>query len=372
MTDGEREEGAAPEKELSFDEILGSSLSDSYDAAQALPDDAGAAADKPARDDNRDDKGRFTAQQKAADEAAAAGKADPAAAQNKPNPDQGQTTTAAPGADPASEPPASWSAAEKAIWPTLPPDARAIIARREADFAAGIAQKAQGSKAYEALESVIGPRRKALAATYGSAENAVAQLFKLSDFAEEQPAEFAKWFLQQRGLDPRQIFADANPDAGQKQQPGAAQGQPPEIAAVLSEVAQLKQDLVRAVNEPIVRKAQSELAEFEKDPANVHYTAVKADMAHILQNSGDDSMTYKQAYDAACWANPTIRAQLLESERKAAIEASSKASAEAAAKAKSAAGVRFSSSGAANGARPGPRSIDQSLSEAYDRAQGAA
>ena len=83
-------------------------------------------------------------------------------------------------------------------------------------------------------------------------------------------------------------------------------------------------------------------------------------------------MTYKQAYDAACWSDPTIRPQLIESERKAAIEASSKASAEAAAKAKSAAGARFSSSGAGNGTKPGPRAIDQTLSDAYDRAVGAA
>ncbi len=371
MIDGE-DEG----KELSLDDILGSAINgDAYDAAQDSAEGAETAAPAsgaPASQDNRDPAtGRFTAQQKAAADAAAG----TARAAGAPNTDQGQTQTAAPGADPASEPPASWSAAEKALWPTLPPDVRAVLARREADFAKGLEQKAQALKPYETLEQVIGPRRQALAATYGSAENAVAQLFKLSDFADQQPAQFAAWFLQSRGLDPRQVFnlpaSSGEPQPGNGAEPPAN----PEIAAIREKQAQLERELEEARYAPFRERAHTDLAKFEADAATKapHYQnpQVKSEMMQILASARRD-ISYEEAYEQAVWSIPELRSQLIADREKAAVEAQAKAAAEAAAKAKSAASPRFSSAGAAHAVRAGKGSIDQTMERVWERMEGAA
>lgn len=371
MTDQEIE-GAAPEKSL--DEILGSSLSDAYEAAASLPDDD---AGQP-----RNERGQWAPKGQAAeakDTSQAAPDAPAAAPAAKPNTVEGQTSAAAPGTDPASEPPASLTAAEKALWPTLSPEVRSLIARREADFAKGIEQKAQGLKAYEGFEAIIGPRRQALAATYGSAENAISQLFKLSDFADQSPAEFAKWFLQARGLDPRTVFGGAANPAPQPGQQGhgadPATGLPPEIAAVRAEVDSLKHQLVQAMNAPIISKAQSDLQRFEAEAPTKfqHYATpgVKEAMAVALQN-GPDDMTYEQAYERVIWSMPEIRQQLIESERQAALKAQTEEAAKAAAEARRKAGPQLRSVGAPAEMRASASSIDQTLSEAYDRLTGAA
>lgn len=358
-------------EEKSLDAILTESLGASYDAAEATPEpvdagqgDTGKTDAAPVTGQQRDDHGRFkTNTGEAAVETA------PAA----PNTDQGQTQAAAPGTDPASAPPASWSAAEKAIWPTLPPDVRATIARREADFAKGIEQKARG---YEALDQVLAPRRVGLAAEYGSVENAVSTLFKLSDFAAQDKPGFVKWFCQAHGLDPQQIFAGAPAD-GVAPQPGQ-DGQPaasPELAAVRAELESLKNDMVRAVQAPVIAKAQTELQKFEAEAAtkSPHYAnpQVKSEMARVLASSQSD-LTFEQAYDRVVWSMPELRQQLLDTERKTAVEAQSKAAADAAKKARHSAGPQLRAAGTPGEVRAVAHTIDQTLSEVYDRSQGVA
>lgn len=366
----DRDTESEVETELSLDDILGAGLEEAHDAFTEAETGAGGAATPVASTGDRDEQGRF----KARGDGSGDGTAKAGETGDKIT-DQG--TKAGDGAavqGPPSDAPASWSAAAKAHWKTLPPDVQAEAHRREADFAKGIEQKSQAGKPNEALEQIIGPRRNALAATYGSPENAVAQLFKLSDFADAEPGKFADWFLRQRGIDPVKLFAGAAAGAqpGNGQQPGeAAQGAlPPDIAAAIDRVERSQEQFIEQyVNGPIKARAQSELTKFEADPKNVHYGAVKQDMARILAGAADD-MTYEQAYDTACWANPTIRQQLLETERQTAIAKKTEEAAKVAATAKKVTGARFSPATPSK-MKPTTGNIDQTMNEVYDRMNGA-
>lgn len=373
MIDGEKE------TEKSLDEILGSSLGEAYDAASAaddgappLAEGAGATADT----DNRDPAtGRFTARQGDA----------PAAGATAQIPGQG---AAAPGSKPAdgaapamapSDVPASWSDALKPHWATLPPELKAFLQTREADFARGIEQKTQ---AFKPISDVIEPRREALSRAYGSVENGIKELLDLSDFAVGRPADFAKWFVHQHRLNPQELFTGAPQGASQ---PGAGQvshdgGQPDaQTAAVDARIHDLESRFIQAINAPILEKAKTDLEKFEGEAATKypHWSnpqvknAVRAALLDADQR-GDDTLTYEGAYERVIWSIPEIRQQLIEKERSAAVEARAKEAADAAKKARGVAGPQLKSVGSPSDLRGAPRSIDATMSEVYDRITGAA
>lgn len=364
-------EGAEPEPELSLDDILSAGLNEAHDALEEREGPEPAAGTQAERD--RDEQGRFKAREaEKAAAAAAPAKTDPKITDQGTKPADGAASAQA--ASP-SDAPASWSAAAKAHWKTLPPDVQAEAHRREAEFAKGIEQKSQG---YQALESVIGPKRQMLQQVYGSVENGITELLGLSDFAVTKPNDFVKWFVHQHRLNPQEIFAmpAAGAQPGNGQQPGeAAQpALPPEIAAAVDRVERSQQQFVETyVNGPIKAKARSELQQFEADASTKypHYTnpQVKQAMEAALL-SGPDTMTFEDAYDRVIWSMPELRSQLLEAERKAAVEAKAKEAADAAAKARVKTGARFSPAGTPAKVRTAAMSIDQTMNEAYDRVNG--
>jgi hypothetical protein len=370
-------------EEQSIDDILGASLSDAYDAAQTAEpgaDDAAAAAPSaPADGRVRDDQGRFAAK---TDTGEPAQGATAAAAPAAPNTDQGSKPGdgAAPAAAAAlvpSDAPASWSAAEKAHWKTLPPDVQQAIARREAEFAAGIEQKTQG---FKALNDVIAPRSEMLRRTYGTVENGIKELLGLSDYAVTQPADFVKWFVHQHRLNPQELFAGAPANGAASQQPGPDGATPADpLAAVQAQIEEIRAEARQIAAAPIIAKAKTDLQKFEAEAAtkHPHYANPKVRESirqTLLQaaSSGEDDMTYEQAYERVVWSLPELRQQLIEAETKAALEKQSAAQAEAARKARATAGPQLRSVGTPQGVQAGKTSIDQTLSDVYDRATGAA
>ena len=363
MTDGE---------EKSLDDILGESLGAAYDAAQAAPEGgeppAAPSDAAPASGPQRDEHGRFTAK-------------DPSqAAPSAPAP-QNTDLGSKPGdgaavQGPPSDAPASWSDAEKAIWKTLPPDVQAIIARREADFSKGLEQKTQG---YRALDDVIAPRRDMLSRTYGSVENGIKELLGLSDFAVSQPKEFAKWFVHQHRLNPQEIFGGAPQGSSQgAPEQGQQGGEPPADpnAAVIAQIEEIKREVREIVNAPIVAKAQTDLQKFEAEAQTKypHYLSnprVKPLMQQVLLN-GPDDQTFEQAYETAIWSIPELRQTLIDEKLKAQAEEQSRQAAEAARKARTTAGPQLRSVGALPEVRASKRGIDDTMSEVFDRMNGAA
>ncbi|MGR2433573.1 hypothetical protein FDG14_24970, partial [Salmonella enterica] len=69
----------------------------------------------------------------------------------------------------------------------------------------------------------------------------------------------------------------------------------------------------QSVYEQQNQTVMSEIEQFKSNPANVHFEAVKDDMAILLQSNRAESL--QDAYDKAVWMRPDIRKSLVEQQR---------------------------------------------------------
>lgn len=257
-----------------------------------------------------------------------------------------------------SSPPASWSAAGKALWDQLPPDVRAEAHKQERDFQRFQSRTTTEKKQYEGLERVLSPRRNQLAAMYGSVDRALEQLFALSDFAQNDPQGFVQYFAQQRGLN-LSSFA----------QPGR-QPLDPNIAALQQQM----QALNGAINsfqtqhqQTIQNDVGRQYEAFANDPKNIYFEEVKYDMADLLDSG--QAMNFSDAYEKAIWLNPGVREKVLSASRK---EAEAKRLKEAEEKAKEAKRVQATNvaTKGVTGSSPAPKSIDDTIQQTADALYG--
>ena len=268
----------------------------------------------------------------------------------------------------ASTPPAtapvSWSQDAKAAWASLPPAVQQAVIKREQEASNGIKSYADKLKSVETLQSVIGPRAQMLAAQYGTPEKGIETLFQLSDFASNDPAGFIRWFAQQRGLPLDQLGT---------MQPAQSAPIDPNLAATQQRLGQLEALLVaqqRAEQERQTAELNSRIEAFKSDPKNAHFEELRQDMARLIQ--GGLASDLPDAYEKAMWANPTVRAKVIESQR-ATEEATRKAEAEKkAAEARKAAAINVATKGTVGASPSTPKSKEQLMSEVYDRLHSSA
>ena len=109
---------------------------------------------------------------------------------------------------PAEEQPAEpeklprWRKDELQHWTTLPESVKAAVLRREEDIHRGIQQYKTEAEFGASLRQVLDEQRAAQLTThYGGVQQGIGELFKLSDFAAQDPQGFIQWFAAQRGLD---------------------------------------------------------------------------------------------------------------------------------------------------------------------------
>ncbi len=306
----------------------------------------------------RDEVGRFAA--KKAAEAAAKSADQPKAASPEPS----QT---------AIEAPQSWSAAEKAKWATLPPDLKAYIAQREGEAHKQISTMGERLKEVDSLEPVIGPRRMALAAEYGSVAAAFQQLFAASDFATRDPAGFIRMIAERRGIDLRALIPQQAP---QPQVPAD-----PYVAATMRHQAELDRRLSafeQQKQQAEIAQITDEIETFGRDKP--YFAEVRATMAELIGNGFVG--TLEDAYDRSIHGLPEIRervwADRLAAEKaateKAAAEAKAKAEADAKERAHAAARrgrVNVTSSGGGVSPSRERGNLREQLESAYDSIEAA-
>lgn len=263
---------------------------------------------------------------------------------------------------PSIEPPQSWSAEARAKWDALPPDLRTYIAQREGEAHKAITSAGERAKQFEALDSVLAPRRQALAQTYGSEAAAIQQLLQLSDYAAQDPAGFVQWFAQSRGINL----------PGVQQQPGNA---PDPVAPLYQEIQGLKQTI--AQREAAETEAQirtfAEAKGPDGQPLRPHFDDVRADMGRMI-NAGlakglDDAYAKAIRANDAVWAK--VQAAEAATKAKAEAEAAAKRQAEAAkaaAEAKRAAGGNVRSTGAVTGSPGKAATMRETMEAAYRQA----
>lgn len=230
--------------------------------------------------------------------------------------------------------PASWKPAAKAAWAALPEQVRAEVYRRESDFLNGNKGLKDNADFGSRVKAEVEPYRMLIEAEGGTPEAAIrdtlrtAALFRVGTPQQKLQALFD---LDQRfnaGL--RQHFQQsvANEIArqtGQPQQYGYMQPQnqmpyqDPRVDQILSSLQ--AQERAKAQQEEAVSNAATERFIAAKDasghPAHPFVDNVLDDMIQRVSNirranpSINHEQVLQQAYEAACWADPEVRAVLI-------------------------------------------------------------
>ena len=234
-------------------------------------------------------------------------------------------------------PPEGWTAPMKQKWATLPEDVQAEIARREADVHKMMTSPDGELNLGRRVKETIAPYMAIIKAEGGEPVSAIGDLlntaYLLRTADPVRKAQLVQHVIQQYGVDMSLL--------GQQQQ----QAQADPLQSIQQELAALKQQanpayIQKQLQEQMENaKVQSEVQAFASDPANVHYQKVKPVMASLLANGAAKDL--KEAYEAACYADPEIRS-MLEAEKAAKEQA--KRNEEIAAKKKAAASITGSPS----------------------------
>lgn len=225
--------------------------------------------------------------------------------------------------------PASLSSAMKEKWKTLDADVKAEWSKRENDIHQMVTRHDGELNLGRKMKEVINPYMPIIQAEGGTPETAVRDLlntaYVLRTGSPAQKAEIIRTVAQQYGVDLNQAVQPRE-----------------EVHPVIAQLQQQIADLQTKANPDAIRNQlqseleyaniQEQIKAFASDASNIHFESVKAPMAALLDSG--QAQTMKEAYDAACWANPTIRSSLLkeqqsqlEAKRREEIKAKKQASA---------------------------------------------
>lgn len=288
----------------------------------------------------------------------------------------GEQTQAEPGAEqeveaeetPALAPPASWSAASKALWPGLSPELQAEVLKREADWQRADGERANKLKGYEAFDAALEPVRQQL--SLGGVEPAqyVRQLVAADQFLRTEPLRAVQWIAQTYGIDLSHLNQQA-------------ESIDPAVAPVIGRL----QSVEERINQFINSQQNSELARvqavidaFKADPANKYAERLEDQIVaelgtvNALYPSASPEERLKKAYDRAVKLSEEVQAEIA-AEGAAAAEAKRKKEAEDRAKKARITQTNLSSKGSSGGTTPPQfKDRDEELASIYDQLQGAA
>ncbi len=342
-----------------YDELAGGS--DAPPPAADAPDIA-ADAPPPETDEQkaeraRDEAGRFAKQPKepkARDTLSLKGKP-PAPEPSNPGAALSSPVIAAQPVAPQPQkipPPAEWSGMEKVRWDKLPPPIQEGIVRREQERQAVVADLAP-------LKEQIDLNREYLIRGAGTVAEGFRQAMAFVKMYDDNPAQLIQSLAQRAGIDLRALVGGQPPASGQQQ--------PQDVGAFLAQlVDQRLQPILAERDQQQTQQLQTTIEQFAADPKHPFFNDVRVQMGQLIDAKTAKSM--EEAYEQATWANPAIRAHLLE-EQRGATQAAQAAQAQ---KAKQA--VRASVNGSPlNGAMPvgGPKgNIRDVVREAYDELAG--
>ena len=204
----------------------------------------------------------------------------------------------APAAEPSVgvRPPPGFSVATKQAWDTLPEHVKADIAKRESEFEGGL-QRYGGLKSFAEAAERNGT----------TLQSAVTDYVAVEDELRKDPVNGVEFLFRKMGLNPLGILK-AWLSRYVPQQGGQAPQPVPQPQIDPNAIASHAVNAVRS--EFQMREINNDIAKFSADPNNRFFANVRQDMALLVQ--AGKAADLRQAYDAACWLHPEIRAILLE------------------------------------------------------------
>jgi hypothetical protein len=270
---------------------------------EPAPEPADATEPEPAAEPSedgreRDEKGRFVAKTETSEE--------PAKEAPKAVEEPKEAAAVSDAGKTAIRPPPGFSIASKAAWDKEAPTAeewaaaKADIAKREQEVDNGFKRYAGLGKFAEEAER-NGTNLQSAVSDYVAVETALRQ----------NPVGGVEFICQRMGIDPRRLAeamsARYNLTALSQSDAQPPSQQAPAPAVDPNAIAQHVAAVIRAEQEQ--RDLNSKISAFGSDPKNKFFSDLRMDMAKIVQAGKADSL--EQAYEAACWLNPEIRAIMI-------------------------------------------------------------
>ncbi|MGI0012646.1 MAG: hypothetical protein ACREBU_04270 [Nitrososphaera sp.] len=200
---------------------------------------------------------------------------------------------------PLGHPPPGFSVASKAAWDNLPQYIRDDIAKREQEVDAGFKRYSGLGRIADVAER-NGTSLQQAVHDYVGVENALR-----NDFTGG-----IEFICQRMGVHP---LAVAQSIAAKYIGDGGQGGESQQSSIDHHAIAQHAAGVVRQELEH--KESAAQVAAFASNPKNKYFDNLRLDMARLLNAGKAD--TLEQAYEAACWLNPDIRASLIDEARAA-------------------------------------------------------
>lgn len=255
-------------------------------------------------------------------------------------------------------PPSSWSATAKSKFAAMDPDVQKEVLKREDDFHKGIeAYKAKAQFAdnlYREIQPFEAMIRSQGSTPEVSIRNLLGVAYQLSTGSPQQKQQVIAQIAQMYGVE--------MPQSGEE-----IQRADPTITALQQEVQRLRQEREQEkyqLESSTTSTLSNEIEVFRKDPKNIYFENVRADMSALLQAGRAKGL--QDSYEMATWANPEVRQLILaqqakESETKR-IEEAKKASLDA----KRAAPITTRSKGNVATSVNAVTSVAETMDQVYD------
>ena len=243
------------------------------------------------------------------------------------NADQPKAPAAETAPTPSIDAPASWSDEKKALWPSLPPDARAYIAQRESESHQAITRMGGELAQFRPLGELLSQNQETFARHGVDVQTGVAALLDAQRRLDEDPRTAIAAIAEMYGVN----LADLVGAPAAQQQQGLGD---PVVATLRQEVADLKRSLQERERRDQEAAGRQEAALQEQTKQDIakwsadkpHFAEVRQDMAVFIANGR--ARTLDEAYDMAIHAVPAVRSKVMaEADTKRLQEAQKQASA---------------------------------------------
>lgn len=236
--------------------------------------------------------------------------------------DHPQKADGEPGSSQAIVPPTSWSAEAKALWSNVPPDAQKYIAQREAEAHSKITQLGEAVARFQPVGELVEQRIGVFDRHGITPDEGIGLMLDMQDMLDRDPVTGLSAIAETYGIDLAATFGGTQ--SGQQQQRVATD---PAVKQVLDQNRQLQQRLAerdtaekRQQESQTQARRQEAVTEVQRWGADKpHFTnpEIRKAMSALYANGLATSLD--NAYEQACYANPSIRA-LIEADAKKAAE----------------------------------------------------
>lgn len=228
--------------------------------------------------------------------------------------------------------PSTWKPAARAMWDKLSPEIRAEIHRREGDFQAGQAQLLPDATFGKTVREVVEPYRMLIESAGGTPERAISDMLRqaavLRTGTEQQKYGTIASIAQFYGIDLRRFAPRPTHDAQGNPIPPPQREQPrefhdPRVDGLLQQLQGFNRQREQA--DEAARSATVDswmnAQDAQGNPLRAYVGDVIQEMPALMQEiqRANPAMNHAQvldaAYERATWANPGVRAVLLQQQQ---------------------------------------------------------